>query len=551
MHVTDVALRVVAGRLTGTWMDFATESLLTQTPMALSLESDPVGDFTKLRNAIAARLDNSGKPLIDQALINSLKVKTIASADLPGVKGYKCGWMNMVLFATLDLLRCVALYDLPCDRTSTRNGVVLGWAHQKGGTWVFDCSYRHAWEPPRGFTEAFLGGTCTDPCALYRTEVESLIANYAPPDPPPAGGGGTPPVVDYCEHLHLKLKECVVVHVPPKKIPDHWQKWWVDPPKDPKIPVWNPPEFSDPVDIYEYEGVDQLLDGFIHAGGVLGYPVDKATDVLTKTAKNAGVTANVVIKQAGDLAKTPGYAPSEGFSPSDTMVLTVGADQKTVIGVGRISVLQTSRQVGTVLPAAVDAADRAVKAADGIQTTVTEFGTKVGAFDTQLKTFGEGLATLSGEFTAYSGGKFDQPSFETRLRTLERSVKNVGDLGDRLSKVEGGMGVLTHAGLGKGVVNGFEPGFARGISEFASATVEAMKSLGQVDNANFRRYTTTAERAQAGLDAAIEANDPGAVTTATLGVLSTLRTLVKASGVDVDLGRKLDAQVRAIEGLIG
>jgi uncharacterized repeat protein (TIGR01451 family) len=39
-----------------------------------------------------------------------------------------------------------------------RAGVVLGWVHQVGGFWFFDCNYRHAWEPPRGFSQAFFGG---------------------------------------------------------------------------------------------------------------------------------------------------------------------------------------------------------------------------------------------------------------------------------------------------------------------------------------------------------------------------------------------------------
>jgi hypothetical protein len=353
--------------------------------------------------------------------------------------------------------------------------------------------------------------------------------------------------VDYCKHLHVKVGDCKVTHVPPDRIPDEWTEWWVPKVPDPKVPIWNPPEFFDPVEIYEYDGVDQLMDGYIHAGGVLGYPVDKATDVLTDTAKGAGVTANVVIKQAGELETTAGYTPSEGFSPSDTMVLTVGADQR-VIGIGRISALQTSRQVGTALPAAVDAASRATKAADGIEATVAAFEKKVGAFDAQVKTVGEGLENLRGEFQSYSGGKFDQPSFETRLNTLERSFKMVGDLGARMSKVEGGIAVISG---GRAIGPGLDPGFARGISSFAATTVEAMKSLGPVDNANFDRYVSAASRAQGDLDAAVEANDPDATANATIDVLSALRTAVKATGVSDEVGRALDGHIRDLQGRLG
>lgn len=550
MHATDVAVRVVKGQITGIYLDFASETLLGVQPMRLSVDSDPIGGFVTLRNTIATRLSNAGQPRIAAGLVAKLQGVSIGAGDLAGVKGYACGWLNMVLFASLDLLRCEGLYDLACDRMSARNGVVLGWVHQAGGDWVFDCAHRHAWEPPRGFTEAFLGGTCSDPCKLYRDRLEGLIASYAPPDPPLPGGGGPGPKVDYCSHVELTKGKCWPIYYPPKEVPDDWHYHWEDPVLiDPKTPVWRPPEEFDPSVIYQYDGYDHYADGFLHGGGLLGYSVQEASQVLTATGAGTGVTPNVVIKQAGEVSALSGYAPSEGWSPSDTMVLVVGADN-TVIATGRVSALQTSREISTALPTAVAAAQRATTAADGIEATVSGFEAKVGTFDQQMKTYSEGLDSLTGEFAVYSGGKFDQPSIEHRLSDLETSLQKVATFGDRVSKLEGSVGVLS--GLQKvGIRSTYDTGVARGISAFAKTTVVAMKSLGQVEDKNFQLYTASAERAQAELDLAVAAEDPAAITVATLGVLDTVRTMVKASGADAGTGRELDAQMRDLQGLIG
>lgn len=72
LHTRAVALRVVAGRVTGTRMDFAAEPLLTVEPIRLALDSTPVNSYPTLRNAIAARLTNGTQPLVDPALIAKL-----------------------------------------------------------------------------------------------------------------------------------------------------------------------------------------------------------------------------------------------------------------------------------------------------------------------------------------------------------------------------------------------------------------------------------------------------------------------------------------------
>jgi hypothetical protein len=526
LHTVDAAVRVVAGRITGTWMDFDNDKLLTVEPMRLSLDSNPQGNYVTLRDAIATRLTNGRQPLVDPALITRLQATSIGGTDLPGVKGYKCGWINMVLFAALDLLRCEALHELSCDRTTTRNGVVLGWVHPVKTGWVFNCSYRHAWEPPLGFTDAFLGGTCSDPCALYRDALEGLLAGYAPPDPPPAGGGGKV-VIDKCRHSELVNRTCIPVVHPPVKIPDGWQLHWKNSGiPDPKGPRWRPPDQIGPEIVYEIDEFDLNQDGYLHAGGLLGHPAVDVQNGLTDTFNELNAQATILVKTADELTNLNGYAPSEGFSPSDTIVLTVAADpDRTVIATGRISALQTAREMGTALPAAVAAAGEATAAAAGIKETVTTFDTKVGEVSVEMKGLGEQVTTLS------------------------QKVAAAANLSERVSRVEGSISVISGR-AGAGVQQAFDTDFARGISEFAQTTVQAMRSLGPVDNKNFQRYTSAAERAQAELDLAVATGDPTRLTVAALGVLSTMRTMVKAAGVDDAAARQLDTQVRALQGMI-
>ena len=105
-HARGVTLRVVNGRVTGTVFDFPNEPLLAVEPVRVSVDSSPINSFDALRNALVTRLTNSpGAALIPTALITKLAGINVLGGDTPAIKGYKCGWLNMVLFASLDLLR--------------------------------------------------------------------------------------------------------------------------------------------------------------------------------------------------------------------------------------------------------------------------------------------------------------------------------------------------------------------------------------------------------------------------------------------------------------
>ena len=610
LHTRGVALRVVAGRVTGTRMDFAAEPLLSVEPIRLALDSSPINSYPTLRNAIAARLTNGTSPLVDPTLIARLQATSIANSDTAGVKGYKCGWLNMVLFATLDLLRVRALLALTWDRDTTRPGVVLGWVHQIASTWVFDCAYRHAWEPPRGFTEAFLGGSCTDPAGAFRDEVEALLAGYAPPDPEPVGDP-KPPIA--CPVGSIRVGDrCVKIVFPPKEIPDKWRHTWVF---DPREPVWNPPikTWERPDVVYERQPIDVLGEQEFPLTDFLGHDANDVRTVLGGFITGQGAIADVRVMSAGDVMTLDGYAPAGGFAASDSVVLGTDANG-VVVSTGRVPTVQNVRTVGSALPAAVGAATEAMAAATELRGLSTGFETRLGQLDQSVSGLGGSISTLQTDFTSFRGS-FDAVTITNRLGELESGIKRIDTVQNQIDvlagKVEviskfgdgikldpkvGGGGVIaidpnigTHVGGGViggpgggGVISGPSVGgiggiggiggvvvkpsgqvdreLAQGVADFARTTVDALRSLPNPRNRSFSRYAAAADRAHAALaqavappdtpEEAVETLEPAALTAATLEVLGTLRTLVKAAGVPKDVGRQLDAQLRDLGGLV-
>ncbi|WP_328875177.1 hypothetical protein OHT76_36740 [Streptomyces sp. NBC_00287] len=543
LHTVDVALHAVAGRVTGTRMDFSEDELLTAEPIRLALDSTPLNSYTALRDKVTDRLTNGTEPLVDAALIAKLKATSITAADSPGVKGYKSGWLNMVLFATLDLLRARALLRLGCDRTTTRPGVVLGWVHQVGGVWEFECAYRHAWEPPRGLTEAIYGGTCGDPTSPLRDELEALLAGFAPPDPLPQGEV-KPPV--FCPKGSILVRgKCVNIFLPPVRLPDKWADSWKLHPRD---PIWYPPfeeKWKQPWKIYETDGWDFFEDGVIGATDYLGRPADTVKDVLKQFIEDKGGVADVQVVDIGAVDTLKGYLPSGGFSPSDTIVLTKNTAGK-VVATGRVPAVRNTREVGAQLPKAVAAATDAKAAATELRGLTATVVTRIDTAEADFSGLKHEFSTLRGDFQSYKGGAFDTSGYGVRIAAAEAQLTHFQEVQRRISLVEGKVDVLAKVPREKVV----DRNLGKGISGFAQATVAAMRSLTDVPNTNFPRYTAEAERARAELDAAIEAADPERITEATLAVLGSVRTMVKASGVAAEHGRELDTQLRNLGGLI-
>lgn len=587
-HTRSVVLRVVAGRVTGTRMDFAADKLLAVEPIRLALDSTPVNSYDDLRDAIATRLANGTEPLVNPALIAKLQATSIVPKDTPGIRGYKCGWLNMVLFAALDLLRVEALLELGCDRSTTRPGVVLGWVHEVASAWVFDCAFRHAWEPPRGFTEAFLGGTCADPAGVFRDDLEALLAGFAPPDPAPVGDP-KPPLE--CPKGSIRVgKACVKITFPPKKIPEEWrEKWRIDP----LGPIWNPPRetWKQPDIVYERLAVDVLGESELGLTDYLGHDGSEVQSVLTGFITGQGGIADVKVMPVAEAEGLEGYSPAGGFAPSDSIVLGVDPNG-TVVSTGRVPTVQNVRTVGSALPAALGAANDAREAATEIRALSAGFESRFDQLDVTLGTLGGGLTALQTDFSAYKSS-FDPGEFGDRVGVLEAGIKDIQTVQTRMTVLEGKVDVISRFGGGTrvdpGTIGGGQGGvvvspnvggagggagpvlgggvgpvlggggpvinreLGQGISDFAEATVAAMRSLPAPRNKNFRRYAAAADRAHAALADALAPEAPEdiqSVAAAALEVLSTLRTLVKAAGVSPEHGKRLDAQLRELGGLL-
>jgi hypothetical protein len=535
-------------------MDFAEEPLLTEhDPIEFALDSNPVSAYEKLRNAIATRLTNGTDPLVAPALIAKLQGTSIGSGDPVATKGYKCGWLNMVYFATLDLLRVETLLKLGCDRTTSRPGVVLGWVRQVGSVWVFDCAYRHAWEPPRGLTEAFFGGTCNDPASRYRDDLEALLAGYAPPAPPPSGGGSGPVVVQVCPDGSPVVRGvCWNIVYPPKKIPDNWrEKFKVD-----KLaPIWNPPNstWDKASEIYEIDEVNFFNDGVISTVPFVGLSGDAVKGALEAYIKlNQGVP-DVNVVTFGQEPKTgAGYLPAGGFSPSDSLFISVDS-QKTVVATGRVPAVRNTRNVGNQLPTAVKAAADAKAAADELRGVGAVVEDRFAALTTDINGVNSALLTLTSDFNAYKGGAFDQGGFGARLRSMEQKVEQFRLHGERISDLEGRVAIIGRAPMAGAAVTpkGMDTAVGKGISQFAATTLNAMKSLPAADNREFIQNIEAVEQSQAQLTAAIEAENQQAIAAAALSVLGTMGLMVKSAGVSPELGQQLDAQLNQLGGLLG
>lgn len=548
LHTRGVKVRIVTGRVTGTRMDFDTDPLLAVEPIRLALDGTLTTSYDALRDAIATRLTNDGDPLVDPALIAKLSGTSIAASDKTGVKGYKAGWLNMVLFAALDLVRIVALLELSFDRSTKRPGVVLGWVHKVSTEWVFDCSYRHAWEPPRGFTEAFLGGTCIDPAGSYRDDLEAILAGYAPPDPPV----GPPQPPTDCQG-GIKIKGvCVSIEVPPIVISPNWRdRFKIDP-----IPVIPLPKKSRDfiAAIYDRPPINVLGEEGFGVTRYLGQNGDEVQTVLNDFIASKGAVAEVKVMPVAETETLDGFALAGAVAPSDTVVLGVD-DAGAIVSTGRVAAVQNVRTVGSALPTVIGAAAEATAAATALSAATAGFETRLDTLDGTVATVQSGLGTLLTDFTQFTT-TFDPAAFGTRLGTLEEGMQSVQDITSHVAVLAGKVDVLSTRGLTGAVrpdVRGLDKPASLQLADFARTTVDAIRALPAPADPQFQEHAEAAERAQEKLRAAAAAeqpDNPAVINAAALEVLGTLRTLVKATGVSDAAGQRLDSQVNNLGQLL-
>ncbi len=549
VHLPKVQVTIVKGKITGAWLKFAADELLTQTPLEVTLTSDTPSSGKKLAQAIAKRLRNgTGPDVVPEASIAVLDSFSIESGDIPGAKGYKAGWINSVLFAALDLLRARALFGLDALHSANPAGVVLGWIHYESSAWKFDCSFRHAWEPPRGFSEAFLGGTCSHPFKLYEDQLVGLLNGYSPPVPPPAsGGGGKPPVVVKCpKGMEIVKGKCIYVITPPKKVNPDWNKHWII--KDPLAPVWNPQyRYTDYLEnIYEQPGLNYYHDGILGIAATLGYPADVAVATVKDVVTEGGDIPTVLAMSASEATKLTGYLPSSGASPSDTIVLTTDA-ANVVIATGRIPAVTSAKQAGTLVPQAQAAVVEVHQVVADAQAMQAEITATIAGYDAQLSDLSGSLDGIKAQMLTLQVGAQSPGVLEHRVSTLEAQTNRMIELSDRVSMLEGKIAVTKVSTGDPRTI--FET--APILAEFAESTIEALKTVSQPGNRNFTRYVADAERVQGEFELAAASGNLEAAQTATLEMLDSLRTAVGAAGADRAAKSKLDAQFRAVKEFYG
>lgn len=381
---------IVAGRLDDPRFDFASEPLLTD---SAPLAANPTAaQFSALRNAITTRLHDR----ISADAEAKLADHAIAGSDLEAVRNHKAAFLNQVLFAALDLLRCEALMDVACERTATQPGVALGWVHQAAGTWRWDCEWRHAWEPPPGLSIALTGGACDDACRLHRRRIEGLIATFelpivpGPSDDPKPGDGGdsyepcgkTRKKNNVYENV-LAFEHCRVFVAPPVFIVPDWYERW-------KIPVPLFPPGVDPTPPWEVYGIsepDWLGEGLMNLAESYGRKADAVAPALADAMQKAGVTQpSVQVLTASEAERLPGFSPAAAASPADTVVLVADTRGK-VTTTGHVPSQIGMRDAAVGVGAATATANQALGMAQEIEATVAGNAALLAEYGGQLDAF--------------------------------------------------------------------------------------------------------------------------------------------------------------------
>lgn len=467
-HETGLDLLVVRGRLATGAAEFSKEPLLTDvSPLTVTANGNVTDAFVALRNAIVNRIG----PRLKSELTDKLASMKLESSDLPVVKAYKAGFLNQVLFATLDLLRFESLMSTVAIRDTAKPGVALGWLHQTGGTWEWDCSFRHEWDPPTGLTLALVGGSCSDPGRPWLQRLEMLIDTFElPPIPAPNDPPKNPGPVRVCKKYGQFFDpDCHIVVFPPPKLDPDWYEPWLEP-QDPFV---FPPPWFDPIPdthVYHIDPADTLDVGVIDLLATFGAKVDDAKTVVADAVVNQGLSPAVDVAHISTVQTIEGFQHSGAAGAGDRIVL-LHDDMGKIVATGRIPAAQMTRDLTTALPAAVADASTAHTLATGLKTDVDGLQQ---SFDGMTVTIGkfsddiDGLQQFQGHVTNWQTG------VDTQLTGLDGRIKTYAD--SRFSQLQTDL-----ASQLPGLV---DSSLGQIRSELVETTKLAQNMAGQVDMAN-------------------------------------------------------------------
>ncbi|MDI6911049.1 hypothetical protein [Nocardioides sp.] len=372
-------LVVVRGRLRVDTTDFSEEELLTDcAPLTFASTGAVMGGFVSLRTKIVQRVGSS----LSAAALAKLQDINLAGTDLLGVQQYKAAFLNEVYVAALDLLRFRTLMSATVLRTAAEPGVVLGWLDHSGGSWVWQCRYRHHWEPPTGLTQALFGGSCQHPDQLLVDRLENLVMSFNPPlTPAPAD----PPVTFDPDKVHLcRYRECMIHQYPGKRLRENWAERYARPGYQDRIdPLWDPDPNEFLLNSYEDLYPDIAGSGHIEMSGFFGTPADQVKTAVDGVIKKVGIEPHTEVLTLDQAKGIPGLVFASGAGPDDQTYL-VKDDQNKLIGVGVVPAALAIQQVGTNLPVAQQQAKAAFAA-------TTTFESRLGEFAVTLDTLDKGV----------------------------------------------------------------------------------------------------------------------------------------------------------------
>lgn len=552
-HTRDVELRVVAGRVTGARFDFAKHKVHEIQPLRLTALGQPIGNLASFKSALTTVLSELNPP-IESTLIAKVAAVSIPNNQLLGVKGYNVGWLNKVLFATIDLIRCRALQAIETFRNDAFPGVVLGAVTRSGGAWTFDCAYKHFWEPPKGLSQALLGGGCASACQLSANYLISVLSNYAPPDPPPApppppsGGGGIviDPGIIFCIH---GLPNCgIVLHpgpwleevVPDLVIPDigpHPE--WVM--VDPEIRIMG--EIND---YYRTVLPNELGDGVFIADGLIGHFEENVVATLEQNILDKGGVPQVTVMTIEETAQVEGFQFGTTFSPSDQVAVIVNSEG-IATGMGIVPAMVSVRKSAHIAVEAHAASAAAIESVAAVEAFETEFVSEMNKVQGDFNALKDNFGSIQADVIAIKGSPADNAVLMHRVELLETEAAQFKVMGERVAKLEG----KALAQVGDLGVKTYTVDVGNTMAEFAQSAVTALKTIDEPRNDNLKEYINAVEIKQGELELAIRAGDPEMVAGATVELLDNMRTMIGGAGVDAGAKRKLDAQFRAMKEILG
>jgi hypothetical protein len=330
-------------------------------------------------------------------------------------------------------------------------GVALGWVHQNGTGWSWDCRFRHDWDVPVGVALALIGGRCTDPCELYREQLNELIHLFdvpvtpAPPDDPDDG----PVQICYQRVGNRIVNICERVADAPETLDmNRHREIYRE-----KVPF--PPRKPEEVAqlIYELPATDWAEAGTISLKGTIGKKTTNVVDELTKVLVDKGNTAPIKVISQNEVNKTAGYQAGITVSAADTLVL-VEDGLKKVVGVGSIPANTTMRGAVAEVPRVAGLAEGADQAAKAALDTTTTFTGRLDTLDGKIGGFETFEANFLGWQTTINNRMFGLTNeIEVKalaaVGTYQLAVQNEIDekIGAAVNAAKGGLVDQFHAEL--------------------------------------------------------------------------------------------------------